>query len=74
MAEQRHNNATKTLDERPTYQAWLDILLNVFIHCGRFHVEWAERCGAVLARVRGSSRVQPLTPDSALKFVTPCPF
>jgi hypothetical protein len=27
-------------------------LLDVSIHCGRFHGQWVRRCGALLARVR----------------------
>ena len=48
--QKRLSNASVTLQKRPT--SGLHVLLDVFIHCGRFHGQWARRCGALLARVR----------------------
>ena len=48
--QKRLSNASVTLQKRPT--SGLHVLLDVFIHCGRFHGHWARRCGALLARVR----------------------
>jgi hypothetical protein len=46
MVEQRLINASVTLNQR------LFLLLDVFIHRGRFHGQRARGCGALLARVR----------------------
>jgi hypothetical protein len=43
-------NASVTVQKRPT--SGLHVLLDVSIHCGRFHGQWARRCGALLACVR----------------------
>ncbi len=48
--QKRLSNASVTLQKRST--SGLHVLLDVFIHCGRFHGQWARRCGALLARVR----------------------
>jgi hypothetical protein len=48
--QKRLSNASVTLQKRST--SGLYVLLDVFIHCGRFHGQWARRCGALLARVR----------------------
>jgi hypothetical protein len=48
--QKRLSNASETLQERPT--SGLHVLLGVFIHCGRFHGQWARCCGALRARVR----------------------
>jgi hypothetical protein len=39
------SNASVTLQTRPT--SGLHVLLDVFIHCGRFHGQGARRCGAL---------------------------
>ena len=49
-ASQRLSNASVTLQKRSTHGLYL--LIDVFIHFGRFHGQWARRCGALLARVR----------------------
>ena len=56
-------NALVTLQKRST--SGLHVLLDVFIHCGRFHGQGVRRCGALLARVRVrlAACVRPLTPD-----------
>ena len=61
--QKRLSNASVTLQKRST--RGLHLLLDVFIHCGTFHGQWARHCGALLVRVRvpGSSRVRPLTLD-----------
>ena len=46
----RLSNASVTLQKRST--SGLHVLLDVFIHCGRFHGQWTRRYGALLARVR----------------------
>jgi hypothetical protein len=48
--QKRLSNASVTLQKRPTNG--LHVLLDVFIHFGRFHGQRARRCGALLARVR----------------------
>jgi hypothetical protein len=48
--QKRLSNASVTLQKRST--SGLHVLLDMFIHCGRFHGQWARRCGALLARVR----------------------
>jgi hypothetical protein len=48
--QKRLSNASVTHQTRST--SILHVLLDVFIHCGRFHGQWATRCGALLARVR----------------------
>ena len=48
--QERLSNASVTLQERPT--SGLQVLLDVSIHCGRFHGQLVRRCGALLARVR----------------------
>jgi hypothetical protein len=48
--QKRLSNASVTLQKRST--SGLHILLDVFVHCGGFHGQWARRCGALLARVR----------------------
>ncbi len=47
--QKRLSNASVTLQKRST--SGLHVLLDVFIHCGRFHGQGARRCGALLARV-----------------------
>ena len=48
--QKRLSNAPITLQKRSI--SGLHVLLDVFIHCGRFHGQGARRCGALLARVR----------------------
>jgi hypothetical protein len=48
--QKRLSNASVTLQKRLT--SGLHALLDMFIHCGRFHGQWTRRCGALLARVR----------------------
>jgi hypothetical protein len=48
--QKRLSNASVTLQKRSI--SGLHVLLDVFIHCGRFHGQGARRCGALLARVR----------------------
>jgi hypothetical protein len=75
--KKRSSNASVTLQKRST--SGLHLLLDVFIHYGGFHGQWARCCGALLARVRvclaaPSTRVRPLTPNFAPKLSTPCLF
>ena len=44
------SNASVTLQKRSP--SGLQVLLDVFIHYGRFYGQWARRRGALLARVR----------------------
>ena len=48
--QKRLSNASMALQKRST--SGLHVLLDVCIHCGRFHGQGARRCGALLARVR----------------------
>jgi hypothetical protein len=52
MLQERLSNASVTLQKRSTSSLNLFLYDIVFIHCGRFHGQWARRCGALLARVR----------------------
>jgi hypothetical protein len=77
--QKRLSNASITLQKRST--SGLHVLLDVFIHCGRFHGQWARRCGALLslARVRvrlaaacaTANPVPGFTPLST-RLETPC--
>jgi hypothetical protein len=48
--QERLSNASVTLQKRPT--SGLQVLLDVSIHCWRFHGQGVRRCGALLSRVR----------------------
>jgi hypothetical protein len=45
--QERFSNASVTLQKRST--SGKHVLLDVFIHCGRFHDQWARRVGTVPA-------------------------